>query len=171
MEPNQTPKASGFKAIYGIIIAILVVIGGFVFWNSKQNSEVTQTPAQPVSSQPSVPTGETKTPVPTPTPIVDNRKYKDGTYTATGTYGTPEGSENVSITLVIKNDKVTDATLKANASDNTSARYIDAFNQGFKTQVVGKSVDQISLTVVNGASLTPKGFMQALNKIKTQAQA
>lgn len=163
MEPNQTQQKTGFKAIYGVIIAILALGGGFIFWNSKNtaNSKVT-TPAP-------IDTGTTNTPT---TPVVaDSKKYKDGTYTAPGTYTTPEGRENISITLVIKDDVVTSATFTASTNEKASEKYQGLFNDGFKTEVVGKSIDSISLTVVNGSSLTPKGFMDALAKIKTQAKA
>jgi uncharacterized protein with FMN-binding domain len=164
MEPNQTQKTSGFKAIYGLVIAILALGGGFIFWNSKQNNSVSQT----TTSQPSLPaTNDTSS---TPA-VTDNRKYKDGTYTAPGAYTSPEGRENISITLVIKDDIVTDATFSGSSREKTSEQYMAAFSQGFKTEVVGKSLDEISLTVVNGSSLTPKGFMDALAKIKTQAKA
>ncbi|KXK09170.1 MAG: hypothetical protein UZ21_OP11001000228 [Microgenomates bacterium OLB22] len=45
------------------------------------------------------------------------------------------------------------------------------FAEGYKTQVVGKSIDELKLDVVNGSSLTPKGFEDALQKIKTEAAA
>ena len=45
------------------------------------------------------------------------------------------------------------------------------FKAGFSELVVGKPVDQVSLSVVNGSSLTPKGFMDALAKIKAEAKA
>jgi 23S rRNA (uracil1939-C5)-methyltransferase len=40
----------------------------------------------------------------------------------------------------------------------------------FFIQVVGKNIEELNLTVVNGSSLTPKGFMDALAKIKVDAQ-
>lgn len=164
MEPNQTPlpQKSGFKAIYGVIIAILALGGGFIFWNKQNNTAsqvVTPTPTD---------SGTTNTPT---TPVVaDNKKYKDGTYTASGTYTTPEGRENISVTLVIKDDVVTSATFTGSTNEKASEKYQSLFNDGFKTEVIGKSIDSISLTVVNGSSLTPKGFMDALAKIKTQAK-
>jgi hypothetical protein len=43
------------------------------------------------------------------------------------------------------------------------------FKEGFEEAVVGKPLDEIALTVVNGSSLTPKGFMDALTKVKLEA--
>ncbi len=37
--------------------------------------------------------------------------------------------------------------------------------------VVGKKIDEVQLTKVAGSSLTPKGFMDALEKVKTEAKA
>lgn len=159
MEPNQTQQNSGFKAIYGVIIAIIALAGGFIFWNYKQNSTA------PLDTTVTTDGNNQGT-----TPVVGKKKYFDGTYTASGAYVTPEGGEQIDITLLLKDGIITDATFLGKATDKASKTYQDFFSKGFKTEVVGKSIDEVSLTVVNGASLTPKGFMDALNKIKVQAQ-
>ncbi len=101
--------------------------------------------------------------------IVDRRKYADGTYTASGAYAAPSGGEQVEVTLTLANDIVTNAVFVGKATQPTSAFMQERFKAGFTEQVVGKSIDSISLTVVNGSSLTHGGFMNALAKIKTQA--
>lgn len=103
------------------------------------------------------------------TPINTNRKYKDGTYTAIGGYISPAGEETVEITLVVKNDVVISGTSVTKATNPVSVKLQNLFKDGFNEVVAGKSIDELSLTVVNGSSLTPKGFMDALMKIKEQA--
>jgi hypothetical protein len=74
------------------------------------------------------------------------------------------------VTLVIAQNKITDAILQVKATNEVSNQLQVAFGQGFKQYVVGKSVNEVALTVVNGASLTPLGFMDALEKIKVQSE-
>ncbi len=103
--------------------------------------------------------------------MVNNRTYKDGTYAATGQYSSPAGQEEVAITLDIKDDVVVSASFVGKATNPGSVKNQSLFKEGFNQYVVGKSVDSLKLQVVNGSSLTPKGFMDALVKIKAQAKA
>jgi len=98
-----------------------------------------------------------------------NKTYKDGTYNASGNYTSPAGNETIDVQLTIKDGIVTDATFTGQASDRESKSFQEKFASGFKAQVIGKAVKDISLNVVNGSSLTTKGFMSALEKIKNQA--
>jgi uncharacterized protein with FMN-binding domain len=97
--------------------------------------------------------------------------YKDGTYTADGTYVSPAGSEQVGVTLMLADGIVTDAQFEGKAKNPASVRMQGQFSQGYKAMVVGKPIDELNLSVVNGSSLTPKGFMDAVAKIKTEAKA
>jgi uncharacterized protein with FMN-binding domain len=171
MEPEQ--QSAPKKSPVGIIASIVVlvgVIGAIVFASNKKAPEVivqddttTDTTTTPV------------VPVTTPeTPVTDPKKtsvYKDGTYTATGTYMSPGGEDKIAITLTIKNDIVTDTSAVEMAGDPTSERFENMFIVGYKQYVVGKNIATLSLTKVSGSSLTPKGFNDALLKIKAQAKA
>lgn len=97
--------------------------------------------------------------------------YKDGTYSAGGVYRSPAGGESVQISLTLKDDVVTDATFSGDATHQKSIAMQEAFGSGFKEQVVGKSLDEVSVGVVNGSSLTGTGFMDAVAKIKLEAKA
>lgn len=105
----------------------------------------------------------------TPVESLPATKYQDGTYSATGTYVSPAGSEMVDVSLTITGDVVTNSSFQGKASNPTSVRMQSQFAQGYRTFVVGKNVDELDLTVVNGSSLTPKGFEDAVMKIKAQA--
>lgn len=98
------------------------------------------------------------------------KKYANGTYSATGNYDSPSGTESVDVSLTLKDGVITNATFQGNAQGGRSQRYQQMFADGFKEQVVGKSLADLSLTVVNGSSLTPLGFMDAAQKIAAQAQ-
>lgn len=97
--------------------------------------------------------------------------YKDGTYSADGAYRSPAGAESVHITLVLKGDQVTGVTFKGDATNQKSIAMQKAFGEGISEKVIGKSLDEVSVTVVNGASLTGTGFMDAVAKIKAEAKA
>jgi len=113
-------------------------------------------------------TTKPKTTNPTKT-IASKIKYANGTYSATGYYFEPAGQEQVNVSVTLKNDIVTTSTFTGIPSNFTAQRIMMQFQSGFKNYVVGKPIDQISLGVVNCSSLTPMGFMNALQKIKTQA--
>ncbi len=106
-----------------------------------------------------------------PSDVATGKKYADGTYSATGNYGSPSGLESVDISLTLKGGIITDATFQGNAQGGRSLQYQQVFAAGFRDQVIGKAIDGLFLTVVNGSSLTPQGFMDAVQKIQTQAQA
>ena len=109
-------------------------------------------------------------PTPTPTPIpAPAGKYKNGTFSTTGSYNSPGGQDQFGLSITIKNNIVSSATFTPMAMSGSSSRYQMMFNQGFQSQVVGKNIDQVSVGVVNGASLTSMAFMNALQKIKSQA--
>jgi uncharacterized protein with FMN-binding domain len=107
------------------------------------------------------------------TPVADTTKktYKDGTYTAIGSYNSPGGPDKISITLTLKNNIVTSVSAIPMAGDPKSEKYQQTFISGYQTFVVGKNIDTIKLTNVSGSSLTPIGFNDALEKIKVQAKA
>lgn len=114
----------------------------------------------------------------TPTPMMTPKKmmmpsfsYKDGIYSALGNYFSPGGEEQISVQLTLKNDFVVDAKVESKAFRPNSIKFQGLFISGFKSFVVGKKIDEINLTKVSGSSLTPKGFNDALAKIKLQAKA
>ena len=96
--------------------------------------------------------------------------YTDGTYTKTGTYVSPAGVEEVVISVTLERGVVTASTFTGTATNPGSVNNQKKFAEGFEGEVVGKPIDSIALSVVNGSSLTPKGFMEALNEIKVEAR-
>lgn len=96
--------------------------------------------------------------------------YIDGTYEAKGVYTTPGGEREIAVSITVTDDVVTAATFTGFATDPASKRFQGEFAEGFQAQVVGKNIDELNLQKVSGSSLTPKGFMNALETIKVQAQ-
>lgn len=103
----------------------------------------------------------------------DNNKvlnnYNDGEYSAEGEYQSPNGNEKIVISVVLKDSKIDDVFVETEADNPTSQQYQDRFAGGIEKEVVGKHIDNVSVSRVNGSSLTPKGFEVALNEIKLEA--
>ena len=97
--------------------------------------------------------------------------YADGTYTAEGSYATPESVETVTVTLTIADDTVTDVEDTGDPQARESEQYQSQFIGGITDEVVGKSLDDVSVSRVSGSSLTSGGFMQAVELIKAEAAA
>ena len=178
-----------FQKNIGIIIGILVMIGvGTVTLFAEMGSSTTP-PAADVSTSSSVPSETTQGVSPAPStprapvvpPVSQTQPaevpkqtasvYKDGTYSATGSYGSPGGEDQVAVTLTLTDDIITDVTVTPSAQDGTSRRYQSRFVSGYKQYVLGKNIASVNLTSVSGSSLTPIGFDNALAQIKAQAKA
>ncbi|WP_067202897.1 FMN-binding protein [Microbacterium sp. XT11] len=95
--------------------------------------------------------------------------YEDGTYTADGSYQTPETIESISVTLTIADGVVTDVEVTGDPQARETEEYQAKFIGGITDEVVGKSLDEINVSRVAGSSLTSGGFNEALASIKEQA--
>ncbi|MBM3715410.1 MAG: FMN-binding protein [Actinobacteria bacterium] len=97
--------------------------------------------------------------------------YADGTYSASGQYATPESVETIEVTLTLADDVITDVEVTGDPQARESQEYQSRFIGGIADEVVGKSIDDISVTRVAGSSLTSGGFTQAVDAIKADAAA
>lgn len=97
--------------------------------------------------------------------------YADGTYTAEGSYQTPESVETIEVTLALAGGLIESVEVVGDPQAAESERYQSEFIGGISDEVVGKSVDEISVSRVAGSSLTSGGFNDALEAIKTEAAA
>ncbi len=176
MTPNQ-------KLVMWLVIAAIpvgILIYALVNRNNMApvnngNLSVNQTPAPSnnAAMEPITPTATPVVPTSTQTPAVpvSASAYKDGTYSAKGNYVSPGGSEDVDVTLTIKDGVVTDSTFKGNATRPISVKLQGEFAAGYQQFVVGKKLADLNVGKVSGASLTPKGFNDAVAKIKTAAKS
>ena len=98
--------------------------------------------------------------------------YADGTYTEDGSYIDGGGmNEDVSVTITLKDDVVTAVKVTGDAQSPQTQQYQSQFIGGISAEVVGKNIDDISVSRVAGSSLTSNGFNDALEKIKQDAAA
>lgn len=97
--------------------------------------------------------------------------YADGTYTADGSYQTPETVEEISVTLTLADGVVSEVEVTGDPQAPESERYQGEFIDGIDEEVVGKSLDELNVDRVAGSSLTSGGFNDALEAIKEQAAA
>ncbi|WP_164199000.1 FMN-binding protein [[Micrococcus luteus] ATCC 49442] len=96
--------------------------------------------------------------------------YQDGTYSADGTYVSPNGTETVGVELTLASGTVTAVNITQHPSNPNTRKFQGEFAGGIAAQVVGKSIDELNVSKVAGSSLTSGGFNQAVETIKSEAQ-
>ncbi|MET0297554.1 MAG: hypothetical protein ABW024_09145 [Microbacterium sp.] len=97
--------------------------------------------------------------------------YADGTYEAEGSYQTPESVETIDVSITLADGVVSAVEVTGDPQKPESERYQGEFIGGIADEVVGKSLDEISVSRVAGSSLTSGGFNEALETIKAEAAA
>ena len=97
--------------------------------------------------------------------------YADGTYTADGSYQTPETVEKISVTLTLADGVVTDVEVTGDPQAPETEQYQGQFIEGIADEVDGKALDDLNVSRVAGSSLTSGGFNDAVESIKEQAAA
>lgn len=97
--------------------------------------------------------------------------YVDGTYTAEGSYQTPESVETVTVTVTLEDDIVTSVEVTGDPQAAESQRYQSQFIDGIADEVVGVDIDELSVSRVAGSSLTSGGFNAAIEQIMQDAAA
>jgi hypothetical protein len=148
------------------LLAIVIVIGAGITLGARKSKD---------GSAASASTATTSTPSTSTTSRTGtsgsgaSTTFKNGTYSATGSYRAPDGTQQIGITLTIAGDAVTSASAKNEAQGRQSSQYEDEFISDFTSQVVGMKVDSIS--IFTRATLTVAGFDNALQNIESQARA
>lgn len=171
MQPNEFSNQSKRKlnpTIISLIVIVILAAGvGIIYLmprnETDQTATTTQTSDASETSQ-SADTSET-----TASSATSSSSYADGTYSATGEYSTPGGTESVSVTATLSGGKITSVKTTGSATGGNSAQYQAAFLSAYESKVVGKSIDEVSLSRVAGSSLTSGGFNAALEEIKKDA--
>jgi uncharacterized protein with FMN-binding domain len=145
----MSTKTTGLLAI---ALMVVIAIGVFTFsGNGKKEMKTT-------------PSTEKKS-------TMEQISYKDGEYTQEGAYTSPGGAEQIDVKLTIKNGLVTEAEVTPKAERPYSVKWQGVFKENFKPLVVGKNIKDLNLGKVAGSSLTPKGFNDAIEKIKAEAKS
>lgn len=97
--------------------------------------------------------------------------YTDGTYTESGDYEAPSGTETVEVTVTLAGGIVTEVTVVGDATDPTAQSRQAQFIAGIADIVEGKNIDDLDVQKVGGSSLTSGGFNVAIEAIKADAAA
>ena len=97
--------------------------------------------------------------------------YTDGTYTADGSYQTPETVEEITVTLTLADGVVTEVEVTGDPKAPETERYQGEFIDGIADEVGGTPIDELNVSRVAGSSLTSGGFNDAVASIKEQAAA
>ncbi|WP_028463420.1 hypothetical protein [Nocardia sp. 348MFTsu5.1] len=100
--------------------------------------------------------------------------YKDGQYTAVGTYTTPGGKEEkIGVTVNLANSVITTFEVDTSLSDGLPQVFQNNVKEALISDnlVAGKSIDDLVISTMAGSSLSPWGFNDAIDQIKEQAKA
>ncbi|MBW9121031.1 FMN-binding protein [Microbacterium trichothecenolyticum] len=95
--------------------------------------------------------------------------YADGTYTADGSYATPESVETITVTVTLEDDTITAVEVTGDPQKRESEQYQSQFIGGIADAVVGEDIDDLQVSRVAGSSLTSGGFNEAIEAIKSEA--
>lgn len=157
MQEAKKPNAAVIAAIVVVLLAAAAG-GAYYIMNRKDETGTEGTTTDTSTQQPAA-----ETPA--------NTSYKNGTYTATGSYISPGGQESVDVEVTLENGIIASAAVTPHPAAATSTQYQSEFVNNFKPLVVGKSIDEVKLSRVAGSSLTSGGFNEAIEKIKDDAAA
>jgi uncharacterized protein with FMN-binding domain len=167
---DSVPRSSASKFLIPAVVLGVIVIAAIAFFAMSQNNTANNQADTPNEAMQAVTTAPTQAEA-EPTEVLSATNYKDGEYDAIGNYVSPGGPRAVDVTITLAGGVITDAAFVGHATDPNSKRFQGEFRDNFKSFVVGKNIDDVSLTKVAGSSLSPKGFMDALEKIKSEAQS
>jgi hypothetical protein len=91
------------------------------------------------------------------------------TFTEDVSYLTPARTEHkMAVSLTITDGVVTDSTIVYDGGEGFSNPNQERFDAAYKAEVIGKTLSEISLSRVGGASLTSQAFNDAVAKIAAQ---
>jgi uncharacterized protein with FMN-binding domain len=171
-QTNVTNQKSFPMGLMAIVLIVVLGIGIFAY-QSRSNSASTQpsTETQEMVSEEKRETESTQNMAEDSAESEDEGNFKNGEYEAEGMYKSPGGDESIGVKLTLKDNIITDVTVESKATKPLSVQFQEKFISGFKELVVGKEIDDVQLDKVAGSSLTPKGFNEAIEKIKAEAKA
>ena len=149
--------------------AFLIAAGFTGVWLFGKQDAVPETAQQSQSTTSTQPATDTSSNVATTS--TSSSTYIDGTYAASINYAAPHGHTNVvKASVTINSDAITAVTLTHEYDDRESKTYLDSFDQAITAAVVGKSIADLELSRIGGASLTTQAFEDALTTIRSNAK-
>ena len=145
----------------GTAVALIIAVSAYGIYNYTKRDQATIKPVLITPITETTPTIE-----PTVTYV-----YKNGDYVAIGDYNSPGGAEQIGVKISLKDDIVTTVTVEPKATKPIAIKMQNTVASNVSALVVGKKLDEVTLDKVSGSSLTPKGFNDAIAKIKVSAKA
>ena len=165
MESKQGLKREQITAI-AIVVVIGLILVVSVLANKKADTSSESTTKTTNNASPATNTTQTTE------STRGTAEYKAGSYNASGEYVSPGGDEVINVQVTISEDgTVTDSNVTFKPAAFESEEYQGMFKNGYKSEVTGKKITDISLSRVSGSSLTSEGFNSALQKIRQQAKS
>ncbi|HEY4160688.1 MAG TPA: hypothetical protein VGM08_01370 [Candidatus Saccharimonadales bacterium] len=164
-EPDKDHRKAVITFLAFVIIAVIVV-ATVVASPKKQDASTSASTGSGAGTAPSSATGSSAE-----SGTATDASFKDGSYTATGSYESPGGNQRITVQVTLKSGVITDTSATSGAQDPESQEYQGMFIGGYKSQVVGKDIADVHLSRVSGSSLTSQGFNDAISQIENQAKA
>lgn len=144
------------RAAFGAVAsaAVLLPLAGCSTDSDTQSSSAVASTTLPANSSPRAASGT---------------GYQDGTYTVRGVCG--GAPSYMTITVGLRNDTITDVDVEPMPENNDTSRgYQERFAAAVPDEVVGKSIDDLEVGTLAGASGCADGFNDAIAKIRDQAR-
>jgi uncharacterized protein with FMN-binding domain len=159
------------KIISGVLVVGVLAL--FMFWSKKQGVDVNDYGndegtglSTDLSGNDTNRQNETVSSIPTAPSTV----YKNGSYSVVKDYVSPAGKDSIGVKIEIANDVVTKVEVTNLANHDVSKNFQNKFIPSIGTVTVGKSVADLKIGVVSGASLASAAFNEALEQVRTQAK-
>lgn len=168
---EEPKKGSSSKMIIMAVVVVVVILVGVIGYQALSKKSVLNEEATEKTEEKTAAPTDTIAPSSTDGAKMTAASYKNGTYTETGNYISPGGQEQIQVTVTLTDGKIADSSVVTFGLTPTSKLKQKDFSENYKEFVVGKNIDEVMLTKVSGSSLTPKGFDDALEKIKAKAKA
>lgn len=172
IEPMENTPQTNTKSIIGFLVFLGVAAGAVALaLGNKKNDAMTSTTevgtSTPEATTLASSTESASSSTATSTPVLT--AFKDGVYSATGTYKSPAGIEQINVSVTLEKDIVVETSYKGLAENARSIEYQEKFGSGYRAVVIGKNISTLQLSKVSGSSLTPAGFNDAIGKIRDEA--
>ncbi len=168
-------QGSKNNAVVGIVAVVIIgmIIAGTIFLKPKDSTtdSMGSSSTADSSSSSTSDTSNNSTADTSSTGSSSSGTYKDGTYTAKGDFSTPGGNEEITVTITISNGAISSSSVTGDVTSRESKEYLQDFKDQYEESVSGKSVATLRLSRIAGASLTTRGFNNALDAIRNQAQS
>ncbi len=165
---NSEEKNTLPVVIAGVILIVVISIGILLFLNNRNTTTNNTLSANTYTSTGSSQVYSRGNGMMGGNSIMN---FKDGSYNASGSYFAPSGYETIGVQIGVSKGIISSVSITPDSNDFQSLRYQQRFMDGLNSLVVGKSLDQAYIYGrVNGASLTPLGFNNALDQIIQQSK-